>query len=432
MPQLNEIAKIPIDGFWAIEPMAWEGLCKRMESLSVEAMRLPAGWQAPNPLSIVEDGIAVVSVTGPMTKRAGIYQVLFDASAYETIGAAIDEVAGNSDIKAVLLRMDSPGGTVDGIAELTDKILNLRQTKPVWVQGKGTIASAAYFIASQANQIFAGRMDTVGSIGVRSILYDYSRMFANIGIEAVTIDTGAFKSMGAMGTEITAEHRKFMQEFIDAHQKNFLAGITRGRTISQEQLAAAADGRFWVAEEALSMGLIDGIGTFNQTIGQLRQLVATKKPLFRRSMKMPELETAPPVAASYQDLVAACPGASSDFLCKQLEKKATTEQARQDLLADRNAEVARLGKEKTDLEAALKEKTDLEEKLKAKITAAGVEALGGNGTIQGLDRDVAAEWNTRLNAKIAAGMRRDMAVRSLVREDKALHTAFVEAANADR
>ncbi len=133
------------------------------------------------------------------------------------------------------------------------------------------VASAAYWVASQADRIYSHRLDLIGSIGVRIMLYDMHRLFEKEGVEAVPIDTGEFKSAGAEGTEITENQRADFQRIVDAYFAAFLDVIERGRALSGDRLKAVADGRIFTAPEALEQGLIDGIQTFEQTMQQLQQ-----------------------------------------------------------------------------------------------------------------------------------------------------------------
>lgn len=218
----------------------------------------------------VGGGVALIDVTGPLLKDAG-WLSYFGFGSTRDIRRAVEAAAADDDVETIVLRIDSPGGTTDGIAEVTDAVAAAARGMPVVAQVDGMAASAAYWIASQATTIVAQRMDMVGSIGVRMLLYDFSQAFANEGVEAVPIDTGPFKSAGAVGTEITEEQRADFQRVVDAYMDAFRTAVMAGRSMSADAFAAVADGRLFTAAEALSLGLIDRVGTVEDTLAQAAQ-----------------------------------------------------------------------------------------------------------------------------------------------------------------
>jgi len=222
-------------------------------------------WELPLQ---VADGIAKITIRGVMDKLPSLFLLLFGGTATAMVTQAVKKAAKDEEVKTILLVIDSPGGSVDGLAELADALYAARGEKRVIAQVDGMTASAGYYAASQANQIFAHRMDMVGSIGTIMMLYDFSKMFEKDGIEAVPIDTGEFKHAGWDGTEITREQRADFQRIVDAYFADFLAMIERGRTVPN--LKEIADGRIFVGQEALDLGLIDGIQTYEETYGRIR------------------------------------------------------------------------------------------------------------------------------------------------------------------
>ena len=128
------------------------------------------------------------------------------------------------------------------------------------------LASAGYYIAAGATNIYANRMDLIGSIGTRIMLYDYSEYFNELGIKAIPIDTGEHKSAGAEGTEITEAQQAEFQRIVDGYFDDFISVINRGRTIPD--LDSLADGRVFFAADAVKNGLIDGIKSLDETLKQ--------------------------------------------------------------------------------------------------------------------------------------------------------------------
>ena len=174
-------------------------------------------------------------------------------------------------IDHIVVLSDTPGGDVRGMHELTDEIANAAQDKNVIVQIEGTLASAGYHIAAPANAIYAShRMNTIGSIGVRTVLWDTSRMYQNAGIDVHKIDTGEHKSTGLEGVPVTEEQKAEVQRVVDQLYAEFLAVIIKGRGIAEADLKPLADGRTWFAHEAEGFGLIDAIQPLETTLANLK------------------------------------------------------------------------------------------------------------------------------------------------------------------
>jgi ClpP class serine protease len=140
--------------------------------------------------------------------------------------------------------------------------------------------SAAYWLAAQAHQIFAHRLDHIGFVGVRALLYDYSRAFEKAGVRPVVADTGEYKSLGVRGTPITEPHREYLQALVDATFGEFQLAVKTGRGLSVSRIQDIADGRVFTAADAVRLGLIDSIRTTVETLAKMRP---PKKPPWQMS-----------------------------------------------------------------------------------------------------------------------------------------------------
>jgi signal peptide peptidase SppA len=229
-----------------------------------------AGEDAPQLIG----GVSVIPIVGVMWKDARFRGYADTRAITDSVKAA----SGDDNVRAIVLRIDSPGGSVDGLAELGDAILSARGVKPVIAQVDGMAASAAYYAASQASRIVAGRMDMVGSIGTRIMLYDFSKYFSEVGIKAIPIDSSPedrpFKSAAIQGTEITELQQADFQRIVDDYFGDFRNVVIRGRGMSAESFDAVADGRVWVGDEARKVGLIDGLATLGETLAALSGSIA--------------------------------------------------------------------------------------------------------------------------------------------------------------
>lgn len=279
------------DLIWSICPHAESDTVKRVTAYAHHCLANgvsegPATDAARDGLPLgVSDGVATVRLMGPMMRRAGqIAEKYFGIAGTDSTRLAMQAANADPDVDQILLRIDSPGGSVDGLDQLGETVAT--SSKPVTAVVDGMAASAAYYVASQADRIIAGRNDMVGSIGVRMMLYDFSAAFEKDGIEAVPIDTGKFKSAGAMGTKITDEQRADFQRVVDYYFADFVKAVSNGRGMSAEAVRAVADGRMFTQPEALANGLIDGVGTYQSVLGELRSQRAQRTGTARARLRL--------------------------------------------------------------------------------------------------------------------------------------------------
>jgi signal peptide peptidase SppA len=209
---------------------------------------------------------AVVSLTGLTNKRFHMEGFL---ASYMAVTAAVRAAAVDKGVANILLRVDSPGGYVSGIADVADAIYEARQSKPVVAQVDGLAASAGYWLASQAQQVYAGRLDEVGSIGVLAVIYDVSGAMKAAGIKAEVFATGKFKWAGVPGTSLSTEQRTYIQETVDRTGDAFVADVARGRDMSVADVTKLADGRVFPASEAVRNRLVDGVQSFEATLARM-------------------------------------------------------------------------------------------------------------------------------------------------------------------
>lgn len=262
--------------YWAISEAGARALETRMpEIVNTMCGRIVAAGRIkiePPQIATMKGDTAIIDVQGVMVKRESWFTALGYGASTLAVARAVDEAVADEKVKSIVLNIDSPGGTVDGQHALVEAVQKARKAKPVIAQVDGLAASAGYWLASAADAIYAGPGDEVGSIGVRLMLYDFSRAFENAGVEAVPIDTGKYKSAGAFGTEITDDQRAYFQTMVDAYFRDFYADVRRGRKLSDARAKEVSDGRTFIARDALDLGLIDGIGNLESTLKAARRL----------------------------------------------------------------------------------------------------------------------------------------------------------------
>ena len=214
------------------------------------------------------DNIAIVSLRGIMLKSYPYASSYVASSAH--VRAAIKAARLDESIDHIVIMSDTPGGDVRGMHELGDEITASAQSKNVVVQIEGTLASAGYHVAVGASAIYAShRMNSVGSIGVRTALWDSAEMYENAGIKVIKVDTGEHKSTGLEGVPITEPQVAEVQRVVDQLYSEFLSVIIAGRGITEKELKPLADGRSWFAYEAEGFGLIDAIQPLETTLASL-------------------------------------------------------------------------------------------------------------------------------------------------------------------
>jgi len=291
-----------------------------------------------SPEVTVEEGVAVVRVDGALTRRPTFWQAIFDGLSSESLAASIEDLAVRDDVGAIVLRVDSPGGEASGMPEVAEAVRQAAAIKPVIAVADRMIASGAYYLASQATAVYAaGRDALVGSIGTVLLAYDYSEAFEQMGIKPVILSTGPFKATGAMGTELTDEQRDYLQGLVDETQQQFAAAVQAGRGLTDEQLKTATDGRIFMPPEAERLGLIDGVKSFAEV---LEETTAKFGRANRNGGNGMSQETTP---ATYQELKAAFPNATPEFLCECQEDQLTVVDAtarRISVLEENNASLA--------------------------------------------------------------------------------------------
>jgi len=384
---------------------------------------------------ITESGIAVIPITGTMTKYGSS---LSSAGSTVAIRRAVLNAMRDDKVKAIALLIDSPGGTVAGTRDLAAQVAEASKQKPTVAYIEDLGASAAYWVASQAREIYANPTAMVGSIGTFAVIQDASGAAAQLGIKVHVIRAGEFKGAGTAGTEITREQLDQWQQIVDDLNEHFIRGVSDGRRLTLLRTRQLADGRAHIAATASHLGLIDGVKSFDETLNQLLP-IRRSKSMAETTTENPVTVTVPkPAAATLQQIEAACPGADNDFLCGQLRNAATEEQARNAWMAEQQkrieaAKVEAISAQTKIAEAEAKAKAAETEAMiaKAKMPIPGVAPLGNSGTGKqsASDGDPVAAWNELIDGYAASLGNRGKAISKAVREHPEAHRAYLVAYN---
>lgn len=212
-----------------------------------------------------KDFIAVVPVEGTIQasdSSSGLYGTTMGYN-HNLLMEYVDKLINNSNNKGMILRMNTPGGTVYEADELYLKIKEYKEKteRPIWVYMESSCCSGGVYIASAADEQYANRITTTGSIGVIISNYDMSGLYEKLGIKEENIVSAKNKDMGSSGKSMTSEQRAIYQAFVDEYYERFVEIVAEGRGMTVDEVKALADGRIYTATQALDNGLIDGIKT---------------------------------------------------------------------------------------------------------------------------------------------------------------------------
>ena len=201
----------------------------------------------------------------------------------------------NDAIKAVVLRVDSPGGVVAPSQEIYEEVKKFAAKKKIVVSMGSLAASGGYYISAPATIIYANPGTITASIGVIIKLSNIEALMDKIGIKATVIKTGKFKDSGSPVRELTDEDRAMFQSVIDSTHNQFIKAVASGRKLPEDEVRRIADGRVLSGEQALALKLVDRLGTFQDAIEEAGKLAGIKGE--------PEVILPPKKKVNYLDLL---------------------------------------------------------------------------------------------------------------------------------
>lgn len=188
-----------------------------------------------------------------------------------TVIADLKAAEADEDVKAIVLRVDSPGGTVTGSAQIHEYIRD-KVTKPVVVSMASTAASGGYYVSAPADYIFARADTTTGSLGVIMSLLNFSEFLDEWGVDVVNVASGPNKAIGSPYDEISEEHLEILNDLLDESYEQFVQIIADGRGLDKARVREIADGRIYSGKQALEVGLVDELGNFSDAVAYAADL----------------------------------------------------------------------------------------------------------------------------------------------------------------
>jgi len=204
------------------------------------------------------NGIAIIPIFGPMFKNHGDYGFADQVQ----IRANVRTATMDRSVSGILLFIDSPGGSVSGTKELADEVYAANAVKPVIAYIEDLGASAAYWTAAGARAIYINETGLAGSIGVVTSITDASKAYENAGIKIIPIVTGRYKNAGDPSQPSTPDTVGYFQGMINQFFDMFVAGVARGRGLSESTIRGL-EAKIFIGADAKRLGLVNGVTSFD-------------------------------------------------------------------------------------------------------------------------------------------------------------------------
>ena len=232
---------------------------------------------------------ALVS-NGPVGEKIAVIDINGAISKSDKVIELIHRYRDNGSIKAIVVRIDSPGGSVAPVQEIYSELKKLE--KPVVASLGGTAASGGYYIACAADEIFANPGTLTGSIGVIMQFMKMKGLYDKVGIDQQTVKSGRFKDTGSPIRNLSPEEKELLQETIDDVHHQFVDAIfdERKNQLTRDEVQALADGRIFSGNQALEYKLVDKLGNLQDAIAHAAELGGiVGKPKVTRVKREPTL-----------------------------------------------------------------------------------------------------------------------------------------------
>lgn len=203
---------------------------------------------------------------GLWAEAVGVIEVRGVIENERSIVNAVRSFAKDEDIRAVVLRVESPGGGVAPSQEIHRELTRLREKKPLIASLGGVAASGGYYIASACSAIVANPGTITGSIGVIMETVNVQGLLEKLGVKGTIVKSGAYKDLGSPLREMTLEERQILEEMLNAVHQQFISAVATGRRMDEAKVRGLADGRVYSGEQALELGLVDHLGSFQDAL----------------------------------------------------------------------------------------------------------------------------------------------------------------------
>lgn len=262
-PTVGNLAHESFSGAWSIRPASFDRFCRCL-STTIRAMAVDPDEEddKDKPKISYVNGVAVVPLYGVMMRNPG-WLTYFGAVDVDHFAGMVKAAADNPACNAILLDIDSPGGSVTGTPEAAAAVMDARQKKACMAYSGGLMCSAAYWVGAQAQGVYASRSAIVGSIGCYAPIYDYSKYYADMGVAVDVIRSGKYKGGNVDGAPVGDDYKANLQRIVDGFGAAFRADVKAQRSSVKDE---TMEGQEFLGSDAVGAGLIDSVAGFERAI----------------------------------------------------------------------------------------------------------------------------------------------------------------------
>jgi len=306
-----------LNDVWAIDPDKLEQICGFLELRAngyTPTQDEIAGIMAANGRGRADeeededpilDGVQHLRLFGTMAPRMNMLMSFSGGTSTQQLEGKLAKALANRDVRTVVLEVDSPGGVVTGTEELRRAVLAMRGRKRVVALARGMAASAAYYVASAAEEFYATPSTTIGSIGVYAIHREMSKAAEDAGIRFTVFCAGRNKAVGNPFEKLDSNATKVLQDRVNEPYEQFLAAVAENRGVTVEQVEERyGQGTVFMAAKAASLGMIDGVRSFGDLMGAERSRAVEPATItvmvHTGSGPIPSISSSPRGAADFQ------------------------------------------------------------------------------------------------------------------------------------
>jgi signal peptide peptidase SppA len=257
---------------WMVLPNIHKTLCDtfkaHIEGTKMEMPDMPMDEEKEEvSTETAAPSVAVINVEGIIGKRLGMLEQCMGGCDIDGIHAAIDEIEADESITTAVFYFNTPGGTVTGVPEISERIAELGKKKNTIAYVDILCASAGYYMASQCNAIYSAPSADLGSVGVYAMYTDETRYLENLGVKVNCISAGKYKVAGASFRPMSDEERAMFQADVDKIYTAFKSAVTSKRDIEDEDL----QGQVFSGDDVVNKGFADG---HLNSLGELMQMIS--------------------------------------------------------------------------------------------------------------------------------------------------------------